>query len=252
MRANRHRLNRNAAEQLFRGESASQPAGPLAHHDALASLLAAAAAPAREHELDGEAEAVMAFRRALVRPAPRPRRPLMSATKLLVAKAVLAVVGVSGGGVALAAATGHLPSNLTGTPAAASSAASASAMPSANGNPASHPASSPSPSLRGLCQAYTAHVGSNPGKALDNPAFSALITAAGGKDKVAAFCVSLRATPPGNRPTSHPHGKPSSLPTSANTTHPTGKPTAVPTDHRTGKPTAAPTPHPTDSPTSHP
>ena len=164
----------------------------------------------------------------------------MSAAKLLVAKAVLAAVGVSGGGVALAAATGHLPSNLTGTPAAASSAATATVMPSASGNPASRPAASPSPSLRGLCQAYTAHVGSSPGKALDNPAFSALITTAGGKDKVTAFCASLLATRPGNGPTAHPGGKPSSLPTSANTAHPAGKPTAVPTDH------------PTDHPTSHP
>ncbi len=164
----------------------------------------------------------------------------MSATKLLVAKAVLAAVGVTGGGVALAAATGHLPSNLTGTSAAASSAATATVMPSANGNQASHPAASPSPSLRGLCQAYTAHVGGSPGKALDSPAFSALITAAGGKDKVAAFCTSLLATQPGNGPTAHPGGKPSSLPASANTAHPTAKPTTVPTDH------------PTDHPTSHP
>lgn len=265
MRANRRRrLNRNAAEQLLRGEPAGGPAGLSADCDALASLLAAAAAPALVHdrELAGEAEAVMAFRRALLGPAPQSRRPLMSATKLLVAKAVFAAVGVTGGGVALAAATGHLPSNHTGTPAAASSAASASAMPSADGKSTSHPtpspsqsqssSSSPSPSLRGLCQAYTAHGGSSPGKALDTPAFSALITAAGGKDKVAAFCASLLATKPGNGPTSHPGGKPSSLPTSANTTHSTGKPTTVPSDHPTGKPTTVPTDHPTGKPTSHP
>ena len=114
----------------------------------------------------------------------------MSAPKLLVAKAVIAAVGVSGGGIALAAATGHMPASLTGKPAAASSAA-ATAMSNASGNSASHPAhpaASPSPSLRGLCQAYTAHVSQSPGKALDNPAFTALITAAGGKDSVTAFC----------------------------------------------------------------
>ena len=164
----------------------------------------------------------------------------MSAAKLLVAKAVLAAVGVTGGGVALAAATGHLPSNLTGTPAAASSAASATVMPPANRKPANHPASSPSPSLRGLCQAHTAHAGSSSGKALDSPAFSALITAAGGKDKVAAFCASLLPAQPGNGSTTHPAGQPSSLPTPANTTHPTGKPTAVPTDQPTGAPTSHP------------
>lgn len=164
----------------------------------------------------------------------------MSATKLLVAKAVLAAVGVTGGGVALAAATGHMPSNLTGTPAAANSAASAAAMPSADRKPATHPVSSPSPSLRGLCQAYTAHVGSSPGKALDSPAFSALITAAGGKDEVAPFCAGILSAQPGNGPTAHPGGKPSWLPTPANTTHPTGKPTTVPRGHPTGIPTSHP------------
>jgi hypothetical protein len=176
----------------------------------------------------------------------------MSATKLLAAKAVLAAMGVTVGGVALAATTGHLPSNLTGTPAAARSAASTTAMPSANGKLASHPTSSPSPSLHGLCHAYTGNVASSPGKALDNPAFSALITVAGGKDKVPAFCASLLATRPGNRPTSHPGGKPSSLPAPANTTHPGGKPTTVPTGHPTHKPTTVPTNHPTGAPTSHP
>ena len=235
----RYRLNRNAAEQLLRGESASGPASQLADHYALASLLAVAAAPEANRELAGEAEAVTAFRRAHLGPATQPRRPSMSATKLLVAKAVLVAAGVSGGGIALAAATGHMPANLTGKPAAASSAAAATHTP-ARGESTSHPAASPSPSLRGLCQAYTAHAGHDTGKSLDSPAFTALVTAAGGKDSVTTFCTSLLATHPGNAPTSHPTGKPSSHPTQANTTHPTGKPSELPTDHPTGKPT----PHP--------
>jgi hypothetical protein len=238
----RSRLNRNAAEQLLRGGPASGPAGQRADHYALASLLAFAAAPEAGRELAGEAEAMTAFRRAHLGPATQSRRPSMSATKLLVAKAVIAAVGVSGGGVALAAATGHMPANLTGKPAAASSAAAAAAThtPAAGGESASHPAANPSPSLRGLCQAYTAQVSSSPGKALDNPAFTALLTAAGGKDSVTAFCTSLLATQPGNAPGSHPAGKPSSHPTPANTTHPTAKPSVLPTDHPTGKPTSHP------------
>jgi hypothetical protein len=240
----RRRLNRTAAEQLLR----SRPASLLADGDALASLLVAAAAPARDRELAGEAEAVTAFREAHLSPVTQPRRPLMSATtKLLAIKAALAVMGVTGGGVALAAATGHLPSQLGGTPAAAGSAqasASATATPSPSRSPESNPAASPSPSLRGLCQAFTAGAGSNPGKALGNPAFTALITAAGGKDKVAAFCTGLLAAKPGHTPTAHPTGKPSSLPTQAPTAHPTGKPTTIPTAH--------PTAHPTGKPTSHP
>jgi hypothetical protein len=239
MSTNRHcRLNRTTAEQLLRGGSAS----PLADDDVLASLLVAAAAPSHGRELAGEVEAVTAFREAHLSPATQPRRPLMSATtKLLAVKALLAAMGITGGGVALAAATGHLPSQLGGTPAAASSAqasASATATASASGSPGSSPAASPSPSLHGLCQAYTAGVGSNPGKALDNPAFTALITAAGGKEKVAAFCTSLLATKPGHTPSPHPTGKPSSLPTQAPTAHPTGKPTTIPTAHPTGKPTS--------------
>jgi hypothetical protein len=232
----RYRLNRNTAEQLLRGESASGPASQLADHYALASLLAFAAAPEANRELAGEAEAVRAFRRAHLGPATQPRRPLMSATRLLVAKAVLVVVGVSGGGFALAAATGHMPANLTGKPATARSAAAATAMPAAGGKSASHPAASPSPSLRGLCQAYTAHAGRNTGKALDSPAFTALITAAGGKDSVTGFCTRLLATHPGKASASHPVGKPSSHPAQANTAHPTGKPSVLPP----GKPT----PHP--------
>ncbi len=236
----RRRLSRKTAELLLRG----CPASPLADGDALAGLLVAAAAPAHDRELAGEAEAVTAFREAHLSPVTQSRRPLMSATtKLLAVKAVLAAMGVTGGGVALAAATGHLPSQLGGTPAAASSAkasASATATPSATESSKSHPTASPSPSLRGLCQAYTAGVGSNPGEALDNPAFTALITAAGGKDKVAAFCTSLLAAKPNHRATPHPTGKPSSLPTQAPTAHPTGKPTAIPTAHPTGKPTSHP------------
>jgi hypothetical protein len=163
----------------------------------------------------------------------------MSATRLLVAKAVIAAVGVSGGGVALAAATGHMPANLTGKPAAAGSAAAATAMPAASGQSTNHPAGTPSPSLRGLCQAYTAHAGRNTGKSLESPAFSALITAAGGKDSVTAYCVSLLATHPGNASASHPSGKPSSHPAPANTRHPTGKPTPP-----ASLPPGKPTPHP--------
>src|SRR5262249_20370040 len=205
---------------------ASWPASQLADHYALASLLEFAAAPEAGRELAGEAEAVTAFRRAHLGPATQPRRPLMSATRLLVAKAVLAAVGVSGGGIALAAATGHMPANFTGKPAAASSTTAATHMPAARGESASHPAASPSP-----CRPYALQPGPARGKPLDGPAFPALITAAGGKDSVKAFCTSLLATHPGNAPTSHPAGKPSSHPTPADTRHPTGKPSVLPTDH---------------------
>ena len=160
----------------------------------------------------------------------------MSVTKLLAVKAVIAAVGLTGGGVALAAATGHMPSNAGGNSSAANSAAHATASHSAGGQSANHPSASPSPSLRGLCQAYTAHAADNPGKSLDNPAFTALITAAGGKTSVSGFCANMLAAKPGNAPTAHSTGKPSSMPTTANTAHPSGKPTA----HPSGRPTQHP------------
>src|SRR6185312_16369620 len=52
----------------------------------------------------------------------------------------------------------------------------------------------PSPSLVGLCHAYTAGNKSEHGKALDNPAFTILITTAGGKDKVDGYCQALLAS----------------------------------------------------------
>ena len=219
MRTNPNLLPRGAAD-------------PLSRHHALASLLSVAAAPASDRELAGEDDAVLAFRYAQLGPAPRRRRPSMSLTKLLAAKAALAAVGLTGGGFALAAATGHLPST-AGKPAAASSAANAAASRSANShNSGNHPSASPSPSLRGLCQAYTSHAADNPGKALSNPAFTALINAAGGKSNVAGFCATKLAVKPGNT-----------------ATHPAGKPTAVPSNsHAAGKPTA----HPSGKPTEHP
>src|SRR5260370_1374906 len=63
------RINREAAEQLLDGA-----AGPGAHPDQLARVLAAAAAPGRERELAGEAMAVAAFEAHHLAPLASPRR----------------------------------------------------------------------------------------------------------------------------------------------------------------------------------
>jgi hypothetical protein len=52
---------------------------------------------------------------------------------------------------------------------------------------------SPSPSLEGLCHAYTSGSDRDKGKSLDNPAFGYLITTAGGRDKVDSYCATLLA-----------------------------------------------------------
>ncbi|MFD0731556.1 hypothetical protein [Planotetraspora mira] len=238
-----HRIDRFTAERLLRGETA----GP----DQLAKLLAAAAAPAERGELAGEEAAVAAFREAHLVPALQPRKRSMIKTALLkfvtlkVAAAALSATAV--GGVALAAGTGHLPESLGGpapsvrptathdtgkAPTAGDKHPSASSSSSSS----SSPSPSPSPSLVGLCRAYQAGAGDNPGKALDNPAFTHLITVAGGKDKVAAYCADRLKTRAGKAPASHPTGAPKTHPTGAPKIHPTG----APKTHPTGAPSTRP------------
>ena len=84
---------------------------------------------------------------------------------------------------------------------------------------------SPSPSMVGLCHAVDAGNKDDHGKALENPAFTALVTAAGGKDKVDLFCATLLASA-SEAPKEHP-----SHPTDS-ASHRTGPPA----DHGTGKP----------------
>lgn len=225
------------------------PNRPPATDDVLDRLLAAAAPPRdylydNQGEFRGEATAVSAFREARLNPAYSPRRKAMSAGKLLAIKVAVAAVALGGSGSVALAATGHLTAQSSGH--AAPSASSSARTTASAAKVGSHSSATPSPSLQGLCHAYSAGVRSNPGKALENPAFTALITAAGGKDKVSSYCTTLLASSPsGNSGNSAAHsGKSAS--------HSTGKPTAVPTSHPTGKPTAVPTSHPTGKPSVRP
>jgi hypothetical protein len=238
--------------------------------DGALSRLIANAAPPREYrrELRGEKEAVAAFAKARLNPAAAPRRRLMSAGKLLTLKTVIAVVGLSGGSVALASATGHLPAQLGGHPAAASSASS-TASARANARDRNHPAATPSPALRGLCHAYNAGAGSNSGKALDNPAFSALISAAGGKDKVPSYCTTVLTSAPGhsaghgtgNGKGDAASGKPTAHPNPASGSHRAANSGGGNSDsgsnpaHVSNQPAKAPThpsTHPKGKPSLHP
>lgn len=266
----RRRIGSITAEHLLRRARAGRHGS-----DPLTQLLAVAASPARPDELAGEEAAVMAFRTAnLARPPQSRRRSMLSTTlaKLATAKAAVAVIAVSGGGIALAAGSGHLPgasgsnhhptarpeisapashhptrSGTPGTSGASAHAAGSNAAASHN----STPNGSPSPNLRGLCTAFTAGVGDNPGKALDNPAFTVLINTAGSKDQVASYCSTLLGAA---------HGKPSTHPGSgapihsAPATHPTGAPgtghSGRPSSHPSG-PQNAPS-HPSPAPPTTP
>lgn len=67
-----------------------------------------------------------------------------------------------------------------------------------------------SPTLAGLCRTYTRHPVAEHSKVLESPDFTALITAAGGKDKIDGYCagtLSDRPTPPDNDDTDEPDDK---------------------------------------------
>lgn len=222
----RHSLDRGMAEQLLDGAPiASRPARVRAER--LAECLADAAAPAFGHEFAGERVAVAAFRSAAwLSAVSQSRRESMIRTtlaKLLTLKAAAILATVSAGGVALAATTGVLPNPLSQDP------------PAPHSTPSDNPGQgNPSPSLKGLCTAFLAGAGSEHGAALDSPAFTALITAAGGRDKVESYCTALVADGPQKPSAGHPTGPPTSLPGHAPTPHPTGAPATHPTGPQAG------------------
>lgn len=149
--------------------------------------------------------------------------------KLLTLKvAAVAVVATATVGGAALAATGVLPTPFgTGGPG--------SNHPTGKpGDSDGHSPASPSPSLVGLCRAFTAGATDNKGHAIDNPAFGALVSAAGGVDKVAGFCETLLATQGADTPSGHPTGRPTV----------TGPPANVPDHASTGHPTGPPSPPP--------
>jgi hypothetical protein len=144
----------------------------------------------------------------------------------------VALAATMTGGVALAAGSvswsqdpaDHRPVSASATPSGPAGGSNASRGPSGS------PAATPHPSAVGLCRAYTAGAGSAPGKALENPAFTSLIKAAGGKDKVPGYCAAVLAADSkrakraqrSNQPNSSGKGKaghPSALPTPSDQPH---------------------------------
>ncbi|MEV6713379.1 hypothetical protein AB0M48_15210 [Lentzea sp. NPDC051208] len=206
------RIDRRTAEQLLRTAPGQLP---VAGHDRLSDLLAAAGAPARDQELAGEQAAMAAFRDARLAPAPQRWRPRMLKAALanLLAVKIAGVAALTAGGIALAAAAGTLPGQQreepttpAGTTTVVSTTSATTAATSKGPEQKPDNSASPSPSLKGLCQAYTAGAGSEHGKSHDNPAFSALITAAGGAERVPGFCADLLGEKPGK--SDHAPGKP--------------------------------------------
>ena len=176
-------------ERLLDGrlDPAEAPAG---YRD-LARLLAAATAPPTPEELVGE-QRVLAQFRAVVRSRPPtlvPRRAPMPSKLLTIKAAAAALVAVlSIGGVA--AATGLLPGQAE--QAAEQAASITGASPPAGHDLGKAAVADLEKATQGLCQAWQAGKGDS-GSQADAPAFQALTAAAGGTNKIAAYCADVTA-----------------------------------------------------------
>lgn len=247
-------LSQAQAEEILTGRAS----GPLQ----LAEIITAARGPADSNELAGEAAAMIRFQAARLEPTiavvPPARRRLSE--RVLAAKlgVVAALAAAATGGVALAA-TAHTQTNPPVRPAASANVPVAEPTPAATrlaprsetAKSASHAATTsttppPSPSrsvpvshppvaaaslwVRSLCTAYRARALSIARLGIDNPVFAALVTAAGGKTKVAAYCDALlRADPhPTSAPKSYPLGPPITWPGETPPARRTGEPDAPP------------------------
>jgi hypothetical protein len=178
---------------------------------AVLDLLAAATAPAHPHELAGEDAALAAFRRPGRAPVRKPRRRALLA-KLLTVKVAAAFAVSAAGGVAVAAAAGTLPDlpGRSGITARPEPPAPPPAWPRAS-RPASRPGPAAPPSLTDLCRTWAA----DQRHRLDGKAYGPLVSAAGGRKKVPAYCADLlakagrdgsptpTAKPGGHRPGGH-------------------------------------------------
>jgi hypothetical protein len=182
--------------------------------------------------------------------------------KSIVVKAALATAALSVTGAAVAAGTGTLPAPVqqiaheyAGAPAPDEASPTPSTEPTTEpseqptaeptGEPTTEPTEEPTagpskapggpdasgPAGFGLCRAYLTH-----GRKNGDPAWQALVTAAGGADKVAAYCQGVVTAKKTTEP-EHPKAKP----TPGSKPAPTAKPSQATGDHH-GKPTPAPRP----------
>lgn len=255
------------AEQLLRGEFVDGP---------LAELLAAAAEPAYEDELAGEDLAVAAFHSARVRRPARTYR-LKAAIAVLAVAGTGAAAAAATGVLPVLRGSQHGPSIEAGQGAPSQQASAGTGtggqptqpsrvppsrsqtQPTSPAKPSSAPTSRPSkrptsqpphrptsPTMRppsasalvGLCRSYTAG-GPRNDNSLDNPAFTVLVTIAGGKERVRGYCERLllnqMPTPPHGRAPSYQQyndyrsGRPTAHPSNRPTIPPAGVPATAPT-----------------------
>ena len=211
-------LDEETVERLLSGKLPPAQAPP--EYAGVAALLAAAAAAPAPEELAGQAAALAELRAVTRARAAHGRRASKPRRRRRVGLAAVVVVGVLATGGVAGAATGHLPGpvreaarSILVTVGGAESAAPTPGPPPApltrptgsggsdpggqassttgrtgRGPVTTGPGSAASPDLEGLCQAFLAGKDAEQGKKLDATAFEALARAAGGQDKVPAYC----------------------------------------------------------------
>lgn len=248
----------------------------------LSELLGAATTPVHSAEPPGLDSALAAFRSAPAAAAAPPTRrtPVLksllsglAATKILAGVASAAAVG----GVALAATTGHLGNSgdngnsgsapgqtvaaahhpdASGSDSSSASGSSSATSSAADSSSASESAHTPMPSLVGLCHAWQAHERTASGHTAapqhgawaKSPAFSVLISTAGGSAGVDGYCTAL-LTPSTSAAASSTSA--TATPTHVRPTHP-AHPTQAVTTHSNHKPSSVPShSHPAPSHTNH-
>ncbi|MEH0936446.1 hypothetical protein [Micromonospora psammae] len=236
--------DRAESERLLDATGAG--ATPAGAADPLAQLLSAAAAPPRPGELAGEQAALAAFRAARASGAVAPvappgrRRGLTTGVVAWIAGiAATATAGAafaavtldrpaeperpprpsapapttpdrstpSSGGSTSGGSTSGAPSGApSGTPGAVPSATTTAGGPAGGGKPDKP---SKNGKLSGKCRAYLAKSPRNREKALRTPGFADLVAAAGGAERVEAYCREL-LTEPAPAASSDPQAAPSS------------------------------------------
>jgi hypothetical protein len=178
-------------ERLLDGrlDPAEAPAG----YGELARLVAAVSAPAAPEELAGEQRALAEFT-AVMRSTPPtlvPRRIAVPSKVLTMKAAAAALIAVlSVGGIA-AAATGLLPGQ--GSPVADQATGTSRAEGAGQGLGAAASVEPDAAAQVGLCRAWQAGQGTDPGLPADTPAFQALAAAAGGAGNLTGYCADLTA-----------------------------------------------------------
>lgn len=219
-------------------------------HDRISALLADACAPAHPAELAGEEAAVAAYRAARDAP-PSPAPASSGATRRLTAGAatwLAAVAATVAAGAAVAAAAVVSDSIATNPEAGRGTAPTVTSAPkspvapgppqSAGGGPdlsgqtgrgqPTRRAVTASATVANLCRSYRAIKPAQRAKVLREPGFAPLVAAAGGADRVPAYCDEVQPAEPGAKATAGPPVKP------APAEPPRGKPSDKPTKKGAG------------------